>query len=314
MASIGVSFQQTKTGFSVHVHRSQKAASSKLFKKRLPYNFKQMSKQIQQAKTSDAARPVVRKMRTKLSWLYKQLRNGEYGAGEIFAAILHAASMERIAKRKLRHLEEEEAAEDKNGSAVNAPGEEEEIYGKEEWQEAMQENEDIDEEMLKQMMEEMEELEEELAGEAMSEMQDMLSCANGELSEEEIKELKRKHRSDEERQLTKADLKYLKALFDRLEQEKREVTDYGLLQTEYFVVLRFIYKTVKPVQKTMPSPRETASSYFFVEMGMYLIYDRGVGLKLLSEHLKLPEETGVSFQVGFDQWFTAAGAFNLFQN
>ena len=90
----------------MRVHKSKSSSSGKL-KKRLPYNFKQLSKQIQQAKTADAARPVVQKMRTKLSWLYKQLRNGEYGADEIFAAIIHAASMERIAKRKVRHLEEE---------------------------------------------------------------------------------------------------------------------------------------------------------------------------------------------------------------
>ncbi|MCR5451779.1 MAG: hypothetical protein K6F00_04020, partial [Lachnospiraceae bacterium] len=37
-------------------------------------------------------------------------------------------------------------------------------------------------------------------------------------------ELKRKHRNDEERQITRADLKYLKALFDRLEREKEQVS------------------------------------------------------------------------------------------
>ena len=96
------------------------------------------------------------------------------------------------------------------------------------------------------MMEEIEELEEELASETMSEMQDMISCAGRAMSEEEtsrtwcpsfghlerlpskrseeIKEMKRKHRSDEERQLTRADLKYLKALFNKLEQEKRSAS------------------------------------------------------------------------------------------
>ncbi len=41
--------------------------------------------------------------------------------------------------------------------------------------------------------------------------------------EEEIEELKRKHRSSEEKQLTREDLRYLKALFDGLEQEKRQL-------------------------------------------------------------------------------------------
>ena len=51
----------------------------------------------------------------------------------------------------------------------------------------------------------------------------MFSCPPGDMSEEEIDELKRKHRNSEEKQLTKADLRYLKALFDGLEQEKRQL-------------------------------------------------------------------------------------------
>ncbi|MCR5128505.1 MAG: hypothetical protein K6B69_10440 [Lachnospiraceae bacterium] len=78
------------------------------------------------------------------------------------------------------------------------------------------------------MMEEIEELEKELAEDTLSEMQDMLSCAPGDLSEEEIDELKRKHRNSEEKQLTKADLRYLKALFDGLEQEKRQLASGGV--------------------------------------------------------------------------------------
>ena len=61
----------------------------------------------------------------------------------------------------------------------------------------------------------------------MSEWKDMLSCARMNLSEEELEELKRKHRAQEERQLTRADLKYLKVLFDRLEQEKKQTTSGG---------------------------------------------------------------------------------------
>ena len=218
-----ISFQETNSGVLVHVHKTNTRNSGKL-KKRLPYYFKQMSKQIQEAKTANAARPLATKMRAKLSWLYKQLRNGDYGAGEVFAAIMHAASMERIAKRKLRHLEEEEAAENGSQATANAPGEEGEIPGKDELQEAMEENEEISEKMMQEMMEKIEELEEELSSETLSEMEDMLSCVGRDMTEDEIKEMKRKHRDDEERQITRADLRYLKALFDRLEQEKRSAT------------------------------------------------------------------------------------------
>ena len=207
------------------MHKSKSSSSGKL-KKRLPYNFKQLSRQISQAKTSDSARSLVSKMQAKLSWLYKKLKSGEYGEREVSAAIIHAASMERIAKRKVKHLEEEEAAE--NGGGIGSAGEDEEIYGKDELKESMKENQEISDEMMRKMMEEIEELEKELAEDAMAEMQDMLSCAPGDMSEEEIDELKRKHRNSEEKQLTKADLRYLKALFDGLEQEKRQLASGGV--------------------------------------------------------------------------------------
>lgn len=218
----GVSFRETPKGLEVHVHKTTKGLNGGKLKKRLPYSFKQMSTRILQAKTSDAARPVVDGIRAKLSWLYKKLKTGEYSDSEISAAIIHAAAMEKIAKRKVRHLEEEEAA--KNGSGIaNAPGEEEEIYGKEELKEDISERAESAEEEMKKLMEDIEKLEKELAEESLSELQDMISCTGREMSEEEIEELKRKHRSEEERQLTKADLEYLKAMFDRLEQERNEV-------------------------------------------------------------------------------------------
>lgn len=217
------SFSQNSVVSSTRIYKTGNANKTGKPKKRLPYNFKQLSKQIQDAKTVNAARPVVQKMRSKLTWLYKQLREGEYGSSEVFSAILHAEAMERIAKRKVRHLEEEEAAENGTGNPQGMPGEDEELYGKDELEEAITQSEEISQEMLEDMMEEIEELEEELASDMMSEMEDMLSYS-GDMSEEEIKEMKRKHRDDEDRQLTRADLKYLKVMFERLEQEKRSAS------------------------------------------------------------------------------------------
>ena len=221
----GVSFRETSGGLEVRVRKSSGNSMIGKLKKRLPYNFKQLSKQIMQVKTSGAARPLVTKIRAKLSWLYRKLKSGEYGDSEIAAAIIHAASMEKIAKRKVRHLEEEEAAE--SGSSVSSTGEDKEIYGKDELEESLKENEEISEEMMEKLMEEIEELEEELSEDMMSEFQDMVSCAGKEMSEDEIKNLKRDHRQKEEQQLTRADLKYLKALFDRLEQEKKQASSGG---------------------------------------------------------------------------------------
>ena len=226
-AIAGISFRETRGGLEVKVRKNTKGSKSGKPKKRLPYNFKLMSKQIMQAKTPETARPLIAKMQAKLSWLYKKLKSGEYGDSEVMAAIIHAGAMERIAKRKVRHLEEEEAAEN-GGSVSGAPGEDSEIFGKEELKECMEENEKISEEMMEKMMKEIEKLEKEMTQDMMSEMQDMISCAGRELSEEEIDELKRKHRSDEEKQLTRADLKYLKAMFERYEQEKRQASSGGI--------------------------------------------------------------------------------------
>jgi len=222
----GVSFRETSMGLEVRVRKSPGNKSPGKLKKRLPYNFKQLSKQIMQVKTSAAARPLVTKIRAKLSWLYRKLKSGEYGDSEIAAAIIHAASMEKIAKKKIRHLEEEEAAE--NGSSpANTTGEDEEIYGKDDLTESLKESEEISEEMMENLMDEIEELEEELSEDMMSELQDMVSYVGKEMSEEDIKNLKRDHRQKEEQQLTRADLKYLKALFDRLEQEKKQASSAG---------------------------------------------------------------------------------------
>ncbi len=222
----GVSFRETGAGLEVRVRKSPGNPSIGKLKKRLPYNFKQLSKQIMQVKTSGAARPLVTKIRAKLSWLYRKLKSGEYGDSEIAAAIIHAASMEKIAKRKVRHLEEEEAAES-GSSSVSSTGENKEIYGKDELEESLKESEKISEEMMENLMEEIEELEEELSEDMMSEFKDLVYCAGKEMSEDEIKNLKRDHRQKEEQQLTRADLKYLKALFDRLEQEKKQASSGG---------------------------------------------------------------------------------------
>lgn len=47
---IGISFQEIPGGLKVHVKKGQNKSSPGKLKKRLPYNFKQMSKQIMMAK------------------------------------------------------------------------------------------------------------------------------------------------------------------------------------------------------------------------------------------------------------------------
>ena len=52
------------------------------------------------------------------------------------------------------------------------------------------------------------------------ELDEMAEALSGSMTPEDLEQLKVKHRSDEARDILKADLKYLKALFDRLQSEK----------------------------------------------------------------------------------------------
>lgn len=71
-------------------------------------------------------------------------------------------------------------------------------------------------EMMNQLMETMdlEELADEFIGEATVE----------DLEPEDLERLKKKHRSDELREIMEADMKYLKAMINKLERERQELS------------------------------------------------------------------------------------------
>ena len=140
------------------------------------YNYKLISNAILRAKTPDGAAKAAMKARQKLGEL---LRGSNEGSDpDLKAAVIHVRKMELIAKRKKKHLEQEEMAE--RGQPV---------FG------------DNDEKAEAKLKEDEARLAEEIEREV-------------------IKELKRKHRGDELRDITKADMEFLKAKFHRLQQEK----------------------------------------------------------------------------------------------
>jgi hypothetical protein len=78
------------------------------------------------------------------------------------------------------------------------------------------------EQILSNLEEEMDELMKEMEenaklDEALDEMTKVLS---GDMSPEDLEEMKKKHRAAEQRDIIKADMKYLKALFDKLSRDK----------------------------------------------------------------------------------------------
>lgn len=186
-------------------------------KKRLGYNFKRISTKIMMTKTSNGAGQVVREARSTLVTLLLKKNTGKFDDQELRHAIEHAREMERIAKRRRKHMEEEEQAEHRGSALVE---EDADICEKKEKNEendlpevSAEELERLERELQQMMEESMEDLNE-LADELMD-------ASWQEMDPQEIENMKKRHRADELRRIMEADIKYLKALFDRLSREKQ---------------------------------------------------------------------------------------------
>jgi len=85
-----------------------KTKDSSLSVQKLKYSFKNLSSRILRSKTSQAARQAASQARREVQRLKAARMSGKYDDDEIDAAISHAKSMERIAKKKAKNLEQEE--------------------------------------------------------------------------------------------------------------------------------------------------------------------------------------------------------------
>ena len=193
-------------------------------KTRLQYNFKAISAQIMQAKTSGGASQVAAKARRQIAVLQRNMKSDEYNEDEIKNAIAHAKSLERIARKRVKHLRQEEALKQDRNPYLSEMEEKAEDFAAE----GMDPEEllKLSEEELKQLMDElkeaMKELEKEASGAQVTDKQDSLEAVVEEnIDVLDLDQLKRKHRSDELREIMEADMKYLKALFNKLAKEKQ---------------------------------------------------------------------------------------------
>ncbi|MCM1268051.1 MAG: hypothetical protein NC302_09110 [Bacteroidales bacterium] len=201
--------------------RIQKAKSTK--KKKLNYNYKKISKQITMNNTSAGARRVITKAREEVVSLLRKQMSGKYDETDLRHAIIHARKMERIARRKKKHLEEEEKAAATGKGLVEegaGSGEDEELKKLEE---SMENLSDEQKEQLEKLLEEYEELMQEMeaAGGVNDLMKEYMGASVEEMSPEEVDQLRKKHRADEMKDIVEADMKYLKSLFNKLEREKQ---------------------------------------------------------------------------------------------
>ncbi len=228
--------------FSVRTGSKSSKSAGRL--KRLPYNFKKISAQILKSKTSGSARKAVSSARRQVAQLKRKLYSSEYDDSELKIAITHAEKIERVARKRMKHLQEEERAK-KGGVCEGSLEEQEELdeleaLEKEESAEALSEEQKELEEAMRQSMEEameaMQEAMEENMDELMKSMDEMLQETGlEELSEEltgvkpdmdpkDLEDLKRKHRLDEMKDIAEADAKYLKALFNKLQSDRQNVS------------------------------------------------------------------------------------------
>ena len=198
----------------------------------------------------------------KLNLLYKRRKSGEYDEEEIARAILHAEQVLRACKKKEKHLKMEEAAEkhmkesaieeQENPVEEAAANEKEQALEAEEF-DALMEKLELDMEEMYEKAEETSEFDEEL--------EELSKAMSGDMEPQDLKQLKLKHRSEEQRDILQADLKYLKALFDRLQAEK-ESNGKGSSSKTYSgsgVIMTFDGMDV-PVEPEIPASPETGGT------------------------------------------------------
>ena len=195
-------------------------------KKSLRYSFKRISGQILSAKTPGVARRVVTKARHEVVNLLRK-KNGGYDEEELRHAIIHAERMVRIAKKKMRHLQEEQDAKKKGGicEAEVAEKTEEVASTEEKLMEDLGGEEILSREEMKKLMQELEEVMKEMEDNTGLDLEELMPISSEEMDPEDLELLKKKHRAKEMKEIMEADMKYLKAMFNKLERERQEGLD-----------------------------------------------------------------------------------------
>ncbi len=210
-------------------NRARKAVNKKKKYKKLNYNYREVSGRIIRAKTSVSARQVVAHARTVTAVLRRRHGCGEYNDRELEIAIIHAEKMVRIAKKKLKNLKSEELA--RRTSEIEKATKEQEEENSSEMEGMQADGAEMREEEIREMIRRMEqELQKLMAENNLDELTDECLSGGSKMSEEELKQMKKKHRCDEMRQIVEADMRYLKAMFQRMLQEQQEIASAVTLE------------------------------------------------------------------------------------
>ncbi len=198
----------------------EKTKKTRLEKKKLRYSYKKLSAAIRSSKTSANAHMVVSKARIQVSDLKKKRGSEEYDDVELEMAISHAMSIERVARKHEKNLRMEELAKRGENPVLQAfdPEALEEMEEGVEHTLSEQELEDFSEDMEKLLLDEMSSYTEQMKLDLFDMMEDLMAYT-GEMDEEDIKKMERRHRSAEDRDIAKADMDYLKNYFEYLNSQ-----------------------------------------------------------------------------------------------
>ena len=224
----GIAARQTAKAIQIQKNKSKK-------KKKLNYNYKKISRQITMNNTSTGARRVITKAREEVVSLLRKQMSGKYDETDVRHAIIHARKMERIARRKKKHLEEEEKAkatgkglvEDQAASSESGKNEQ-----MKKLEESMENLKDDELERMQELMEEYEQLMQELEETSgiNDVMKEYMGASEQEMTPQEVEELRKKHRANEMKDIVEADMKYLKAMFNKMEREKQAAVQQAFQQ------------------------------------------------------------------------------------
>ena len=207
--------------------RSISMPAKKKYKK-LNYNARRLSNQILQTKTSINAKQLTTKTKFQIADLRMKLISGDYNYIEIHNALTHAEKIARVAKKRLKNLQEEESIEKTGRKGMTDP---EEMKERDDEQEEILDTTGMSKEEMEQLMqelqEEMERIEQEL-DEAMKSaenlMEEFTQASSQGMDAHDLELLKKKHRAEEIRDIMMADLEYLKAVFDKLAKDKESAS------------------------------------------------------------------------------------------
>ncbi|MCR5555996.1 MAG: hypothetical protein K6F75_00340 [Butyrivibrio sp.] len=247
-----------------------KAKETSLEKKKLQYSFKKISSQIVRSKNSVSARKAVQAAKREIMRLKRLKANGEYDEEEVQLAIDHAKAMEKVAKKKVAHLEQEEMVErahkgagaaleevqenkddsnEKSEEAKDAVSKEDfkasemdidEEYDETDYQavydsirqeveeaqmqmdelsaeisentqEIAESSNDAMSQMMNELSEEMSEMLEEMG---LTDLAETMYAPDPNMSEDDLKMLKIKHRGKEMKEIAEADKEYLKGIME----------------------------------------------------------------------------------------------------